>query len=284
MTPRRWFSALFDRALGAPVSCSRALASPTVEKLCGLFHNFCRAGLAKKSCTRGLLSDFTRAGVPDKLLHSAWRAEKVFFRVKLSVPGTCRAEDVTEYFKIGEASPEGFFKSVLTFQDVVATGRYIQRHLFNEPEARQARCHMGNFPTHGRAPHGPSAGGPGRSPRIPQGKGVLIGRIATRHSGFDTSSVISLGVCARARTKSLHSSSRVVSALPCVGRANARDPHTKDTVEEATGSPNEEPRETAMDAPFCCLPLFAWKRELTEDIGTRLCGRFTVHKEGGRER
>ena len=167
--------------------------------------------------------------MPDKLLHSAWRAEKLFFRVKLSVPGTCRAEDVTEYFKIGEASPEGFFKSVLTFQDVVATGRYIQRHLFNEPEARQARCHMGNFPTHGRAPHGPSAGGPGRSPRIPQGKGVLIGRIATRHSGFDTSSVISLGVCARARTKSLHSSSRVVSVHSRVWGGQTPGIHTRRT-------------------------------------------------------
>ena len=32
-----------------------------------------------------------------------------------------------------------------------------------------------------------------------------------------------------------HEASCVVSLLPCVGRANARDPHTKDSVEEATG-------------------------------------------------
>ena len=67
---------------------------------------------------------------------------------------------------------------------------------------------MGNFPTHGH-----SAGGLGQSPHIRQEKGVPIWRIAaqTRHSGSDTSSVMSPGVCARARTKSLRSSSRVVS-------------------------------------------------------------------------
>ena len=36
-------------------------------------------------------------------------------------------------------------------------------------------------------------------------------------------------------TKSHQEASCVVRLLPCVGRANARDPHTKDTVEEATG-------------------------------------------------
>ena len=32
-------------------------------------------------------------------------------------------------------------RDLLTFQDVVATGRYIQRHLFNGP-AKRARCHI----------------------------------------------------------------------------------------------------------------------------------------------
>ena len=58
--------------------------------------------------------------------------KEFFLGVKLAFPGTwfraqnqSRTEDVTEYFKGGEASPEGFLKSVLTFQDVVATGRWI---------------------------------------------------------------------------------------------------------------------------------------------------------------
>ena len=45
-----------------------------------------------------------------------------------------------------------------------------------------------------------------------------------------------VGVCrAREDEKSPRSVVRSQSAVPCVGRAGARDPHTKDTVEEATG-------------------------------------------------
>ena len=72
-----------------------------------------------------LYSSWCAGQVRDWSLYSGLRAEKLFFGVKLSVPGTCRAEDVAEYFKRGEASPEGIFKSVRTFQAVVATGRKI---------------------------------------------------------------------------------------------------------------------------------------------------------------
>ena len=77
--------------------------------------------------------------------------------------------------------------------------------------------------THGRVPHGPSVGGPGQSPHIPQEKGVPIGRFATqsRHSGFDTISVTSVSVCVTAMTKSHHSSSSVVSVLSRVWRGRA---------------------------------------------------------------
>ena len=156
-------------------------------------------------------------------LYTSWRAEKLFIEVKLSVPGSCRTEDVKEYFKKRGGKAGRVFKSVLTFQEVVATGRYIQRHLFNGAEARQARCHTGKFPTHGRAPHGALANGPGQSPPIPLRKGVPIGRIATqtRHSGSDTGSGMSVSVCARAQTISLRSSSRAVSVHSRVWRGQA---------------------------------------------------------------
>ena len=77
---------------------------------------------------------------------------------------------------------------------------------------------MGSFPTHGQVPHGPSAGGPGRSPHIPQVKGIPIGRFATqsRHSGSDTSSVARVGVrVAHDDEKSLRSVTRSQFAPVC---------------------------------------------------------------------
>ena len=55
--------------------------------------------------------------------------------------------------------------------------------------------------------------------------------------------------------KSRHEASCVVSLLPCVGRTNARDPHTQDTVEEATGT---------VVAPPTSLPLSCETADTTE--------------------
>ena len=122
--------------------------------------------------------------------------------------------------------------------------------VFNGPKATRATSHMADL-ADTRAvtprPHGPSAGGARQSPHIPQGKGDPIGRISTqtRHSGFDTSSVASVSVC-MAHDEEKSSRSVMRSLLPCVGRANARDPHTKDKVEEATGDGG---RGSLMDGP-----------------------------------
>ena len=110
--------------------------------------------------------------------------------------------------------------------------------------------------THGRVPHGLSAGGPGQSPHIPQGKGVPVGRNATqtRHSGFDTSSVMSVSVCARARTKSLRSSSRVVSSHSRVwGGQGKRPPHTQRTRSRQRWASATVPSGTGRAAQSCTL-------------------------------
>ena len=97
-----------------------------------------------------------------------------------------------EVFYQGEKAHAGVFKSSPSRMSDELTGTCSSQEC-----SRRARCHMGSFPTHGQVPHGPSAGGPGQSPHIPQGKGVPIGRFATqtRHSGSDTSSVARVGVC-----------------------------------------------------------------------------------------
>ena len=60
-----------------------------------------------------------------------------------------------------------------------------------------------------------------------------------------------VGVCrAREDEKSSRSVVRSQSAVPCVGRASARDPHTKDTVEEATG---DSGRGSLRDGPSSCV-------------------------------
>ena len=83
----------------------------------------------------------------------------------------------------------------------------------------------------------------GKSPHIPQGKGVPVGRIATqtRHRGSDTSFVISLGVCESEDEKSSQLLARGQCTLPRVGRASARDPHTKDTGKETMGTERRFP-------------------------------------------
>ena len=68
----------------------------------------------------GLLLDFIRAGE----LRNCSSGSNLHSQALGRAQNQSRTEDVTEYFKRGEASPEGFLKSVLTFQEVVATGRY----------------------------------------------------------------------------------------------------------------------------------------------------------------
>ena len=79
----------------------------------------------------------------------------------------------------GEASPEGFFKSVLTFQDVVATG-CCDSDIFSMGRRPDGPGATWNVSTHTDEFHTDLPRVVQGKAHIPQEKGVPIGRIATQ--------------------------------------------------------------------------------------------------------
>ena len=74
--------------------------------------------------------------------------------------------------------------------------------------------------------------------------GVNPSDIGTKALGRERFPVSRLGVCVGARTTN-QLLTRSQSTLPCVGRANARDPHTRDTRKVTTGTKRRFPQRWA---------------------------------------
>ena len=88
-------------------------------------------------------------------------------------------------------------------------------------------------------------------------------------------------------TKSHYKASRVVSLLPCVGRANARDPHTKDSGLAVMGAERRFPQgregqRRADSRPRSVSPVT--QKETSTQVSARTCPTLNTTRRVSRER